>query len=418
MKTHFLYTKYTTVLLCSILLLYSCSKKKELGPSTNMELMLTASASNIDIGEIVIFEVATGDDVIGADIYIDNNKISGSTHTFEKAGTFQSVAKKIGYKDSKAVQIIVKPEGKKVASATFSKKNIADYPTTFDGYRYDRIAISDNYLYVIENKNKEFRRYSLILNQWEDLASGTSLYSGIGGYLVNHQGENNKNILVYLGGGQGELNIYYPPEYPDASLKGSWVSQGVLPADGLGERGAASDGENLYYIGNSRVDAYAWQIDRYNPKNDYWDEKVARLPKKLDRYTQAVFADSKMFVVGHNSESNKIFMTYDLQTTDWKMKPTPSGQDFTFFGSRNNTLLVHQGYLIYMGAKNTTSASLYVFDIEADQWLNPVDIGKDLFSKTTENGSLLLSSSGKMYAAGSKAGDFVLYEVNFSVTQQ
>src|SRR5690606_32584467 len=114
-----------------------------------------------------------------------------------------AVAKKEGYTDSKEVEITVKAEKKKVATATFTKMNTAAYPTTFIGNSYDHISIMNEHIYVMEDENEKFRRYSLSADLWEDLANGSSLYSGIAGYLTHHKGANNKDMLVYLGGGQG-----------------------------------------------------------------------------------------------------------------------------------------------------------------------------------------------------------------------
>lgn len=110
MKTQiFTYIKYAGMLLCSTLLFFSCSKEEGPGqepdPTEKSELVLTASATEIDTGDEVTFEVTSEDKAIDADIYIDNEKISGTSHTFDKAGTHQVVAKKEGYTDSEAIAI-------------------------------------------------------------------------------------------------------------------------------------------------------------------------------------------------------------------------------------------------------------------------------------------------------------------------
>lgn len=117
-KTHimksqiFTYIKYAGMLLCSTLLLFSCSKEEGPGqepdPTEKSELVLTASATEIDTGDEVTFEVIAEGKATDADIYIDNEKISGTSHTFDKAGTYQVVAKKEGYTDSESVQVTVK----------------------------------------------------------------------------------------------------------------------------------------------------------------------------------------------------------------------------------------------------------------------------------------------------------------------
>jgi len=169
-------------------------------------------------------------------------------------------------------------------------------------------------------------------------------------------------------------------------------------------------------MGNGRKEEYSRQIDRYNPNTDFWEVKAGNLPLKLDKETQAVASGNKLFVIGESTAIERVFMVYDLQSKQGEIKSVPTTTWFR--GNRNNTLLVYQNYLIYMVPANN-AMRLYVFDIEGDQWLEDhVEIKMDLFSKPMANGSLLLSSSGKLYAAGTKAGDFVLYNVDFKVVEK
>lgn len=108
MKTYLSsFIRYTGVLLCSMLLLFSCSKDDgaDTEPIVKTALVLTASATEIDKGDEVTFEVTAGGEAVVADIYIDKAKISGASHTFEEAGTYQVVAKKEGYTDSETIDI-------------------------------------------------------------------------------------------------------------------------------------------------------------------------------------------------------------------------------------------------------------------------------------------------------------------------
>lgn len=423
----FTYIKYAGLLLCSAILLFSCSKDDGGGnepdpvdpdPTDKTELVLTASATEIDKGDTVTFEITADGKPIEADIYIDDNKIADASHTFDTAGTFQAIAKKEGYTDSKAVAIKVAAEKVKVATATFTQKNITAYPATFPGSRYDQIGIMNEHIYVMDYDSKKFRRYSITSNQWEDLANENSLPNGISGYLTAHRGVDNKDILVYLGGSRGEINIYYPSEYPDATLKDSWGSQEVMPSDQDGERAAASDGEYIYFMGNSRAENYSRQIDRYVPAHDLWEESIGYLPEGIGWIPQTVFADNKLFVIGQNlANDGNVFFVYNLLTQTSTSKSVPS--DLQPSGICNNTMVIYEDYLIYMQPGGSSSVKLHVYDIKEEQWLeDAVSIEMNLFTKTSDNASLLLSSSGQLYAAGTKGGDFVFYEVDFKVTEQ
>src|SRR5690606_4815025 len=103
-KTFISYVSLAGVLLCSILLFFACSKNNGADPQKD-KLVLTASATEIDKGENVMFEVTANGKAIDADIYIDNTKISGTSYAFDKAGTYQIVAKKSGYADSEIIDL-------------------------------------------------------------------------------------------------------------------------------------------------------------------------------------------------------------------------------------------------------------------------------------------------------------------------
>ncbi|MBB4119839.1 hypothetical protein GGR32_002150 [Mesonia hippocampi] len=113
MKTQFTrYRRYAGMLLCSALLLFSCTKEdgsdQEPDPTEKSGLMLTASATEISMGDEVTFEVTLEGEATDADIYVDNEKISGTSYAFDETGSYQVMAKKEGYIDSDPVQIKVK----------------------------------------------------------------------------------------------------------------------------------------------------------------------------------------------------------------------------------------------------------------------------------------------------------------------
>lgn len=108
MKSQFYsYIQYTGVLLCSMLLFFSCTKEggAEPGPEEQSELVLTPSETEIDKGDTVTFEVTAGGEAVDAEIYINGNKISGVSHIFDEVGIHQVIAKKEGYTNSEAMEI-------------------------------------------------------------------------------------------------------------------------------------------------------------------------------------------------------------------------------------------------------------------------------------------------------------------------
>lgn len=104
--------KYSILLLCAILLTSACSKsegenKPDLLDPKDTQLILSASATDIDAGEEVTFTVTAGGENIDADIYINNQKIAGVKHIFQAAGDYEVVAKKDNYRESDKVVVAV-----------------------------------------------------------------------------------------------------------------------------------------------------------------------------------------------------------------------------------------------------------------------------------------------------------------------
>lgn len=98
-KTHIqTLIKLTGLLLLSAFLLFSCSKKNDAPPL--QQLVLEVSATDIDEGDEVIFTVTADGKDIDADIYVDDTKISGVKHTFDKTGVYSVSARKAGCTDS------------------------------------------------------------------------------------------------------------------------------------------------------------------------------------------------------------------------------------------------------------------------------------------------------------------------------
>lgn len=131
MNTRFSYLKYAGMALCSLLLLFACSKDD--GPGKEPEkgrLTLEATAVDIDEGDKVTFAVTADGKAIDADIYIDDTKINGTTYAFDKTGVYEVRARKEGYTQSDIQKIEVYRTNVYVAGLIWKgggTKNIATY---------------------------------------------------------------------------------------------------------------------------------------------------------------------------------------------------------------------------------------------------------------------------------------------------
>ncbi len=89
----------------------SCSGDDDSGKppvESETQLVLTASTTETTIGEEITFEVtANGEVVSDATILVDGAAISGYSHVFDTAGTYEVVAQKEGYTDSQPLNLEV-----------------------------------------------------------------------------------------------------------------------------------------------------------------------------------------------------------------------------------------------------------------------------------------------------------------------
>lgn len=99
------------LLLCSILLLFDCSKREtsDINPESadKPRLVLEVNASDITEGDEVEFIVKVDKTIVPADIYVDGKKIEGTSYTFVKEGIFKAIAKKKDHIDSQELSITV-----------------------------------------------------------------------------------------------------------------------------------------------------------------------------------------------------------------------------------------------------------------------------------------------------------------------
>src|SRR5690606_38400131 len=100
------------VLLRSTLLFFGCAKNSvpdeepvPVEPTENGQLVLTASATDIDENEEVTFAVTVEGKPVEADVYVNNQKINSDKHVFTNAGDYEVIAKKTTIKI--AIKLII-----------------------------------------------------------------------------------------------------------------------------------------------------------------------------------------------------------------------------------------------------------------------------------------------------------------------
>lgn len=96
-------------LVCSAIILFSCSKDDDPGtkPAEKKQLVLSASSTQIEKGSEVTFDATVDAQHVEATIFLNGNAIAGNTFTFPETGSYSAVAKSENYLDSSPLIITV-----------------------------------------------------------------------------------------------------------------------------------------------------------------------------------------------------------------------------------------------------------------------------------------------------------------------
>lgn len=258
------YLKYAGVLLCSTLLLFSCSKDDDSSIESDIldpveettQLILTASSKEIVQGDEITFTVTSNGKEIKADIYIDDIIISDTNYSFDEPGIFKAIAKKDNYINSKEVEIIVKE---------------ADYETNVYvvGWERGRSGEIAKYwkngatheLHFSANGNQSYG-YSIFVDNGDVFVGGSEY---VNQYKVNAVVWKNGEIETWLEGGTGGITYaayinsiyrYQGDLYAAGTRKNGYLNDDIHKALGVGvywKNGIAQEiGEEINnYSGNS-----------------------------------------------------------------------------------------------------------------------------------------------------------------------
>jgi hypothetical protein len=421
LKGHFISNvNLVGAVLFGVFLLNACSKSD--GPDEKIQqqqLVISTSSTDVMVGDEVTFSVTADGKAIDADIYIDNAKISGAKYTFDDVGTYQAIAKKANYEDSKPVTVIVKKPLQKVAKLTFNKVNAAPYTPAY-GIGPSRITMSTTHVYTFSSATEKFKRYSLADDKWEELNHDGQLdFAGIGGKMLYvEDGIAGKGTLFYL---SNKMHAYFPKEFGAPQYNNTWREAVVSDQYRSGERAGAVNGKYIYYVGNERRDEYAKSIDRYHPNADKW-ETPAQMPEIINE-AQATVYNNKMYILGMAKSASGVksraFYVFDTGQLTVEPLPLPLFLEKNSMAgsSRRQSLIAFNNYILFYDYYSHNN--LYVFDIAANQWLeNEIDFMRGGVFDDGRYINLMSPSSDKLYAAGTKGDDFILYELDFSVVEE
>lgn len=98
----------TAVLLVGIFLLYGCLKKGvHVDNSTDYQLVVIPSATEVNVGDTVNFDILLIGEIVEAELYIRGVKMPGHKYVFDKRGIYTVYAKREGVKNSDTIEVIV-----------------------------------------------------------------------------------------------------------------------------------------------------------------------------------------------------------------------------------------------------------------------------------------------------------------------
>lgn len=298
MKTFDITFRFAGVLLCTALLLFSCSKKGD-KPSAR-QLVLEASSADIDEGDEVTFTVTAGGETVDADIYVDNSQISGTKHKFTKSGVYSVTAKREGYFDSDAEEVKVHQVDVYVAGkATMAGVGAAVYWKNGTLKTLSKISAGSASARSIFVKNDDVYVAGYAHNGTNDVATfwkngvATDLSGGKHAYansiFVNHDD-------VYVAGEQAGVIYYWkngmPFKFTDKNSNSFAIKMDV-------------DNDVLYVAG------YEWNGSKFVAK--YWKNGTATdlSDGSQNSYARSIFIDNgDVYVAGFEDKGSKNVAKY------------------------------------------------------------------------------------------------------------
>lgn len=425
MKTRlYTYVSFGTlagIIVLTLGLIVSCSKSNPGAGTTTpdevteQKLVLTASSAEAIVGKEVTFTVKSGNTTVEADIFVGGTKIAGNTHKFKDIGTYSVIAMKEGYKASEKMEIkVVYPLSKKTAKLTFNKVNMAPYTPAF-GDRGGKACMNQRYIYVSNNTTYAFKRYDLKNNKWENLIPSEHLIDAGGqmGGLMVCVNEGLMSGTVFF---QNEMqHAYLPPEFGVPGRRNTWSSVPVDSWIAQRERGAVAYGKDIYYfgnrIGNSNSDSK--RIHRYSTDIHKW-EFVGELPVAASWGAQGAVFDKKIYILTpiYNAQDALEFHFFEFDPEAVTIRKIPSHPAMRYIFSKNNqSIAAYKDYILH-----TDGSTIFIYDVAEEQWLEKTIDHSDWFD-TAQFTALISPSTDKLYFAGTKNNNFILYELNMEVTK-
>ena len=278
----------TSFVLLAFGIFFSCSGDDDSGTppvGNETQLVLTASATETTTGEEIVFEVTVGGEAVSdATILVDGTAISGYSHVFETSGEYQVMAKKEGYKDSEAVEVLVKEELTRVKSYTANGQ-----VTTFS-YNADNYLSSYNYggsdirNVIYDAENKVIRNW-IFEYTYNNLGQVTAMTEDDGSSAINKQATfiyNNEGLVARS---YNQFSYASTGETTHFTREFEYDTDGRLVSFTEKESGQSTYRFLISYDGNGNIVQIKWQSSYDgSPYSDLYTYSWTYDDKKNPRY--------------------------------------------------------------------------------------------------------------------------------------
>ncbi|MDM1043418.1 hypothetical protein HX004_01850 [Myroides sp. 1354] len=327
MKKLLLFLFLTTLVTMNVACSSSDDKKEE--EEKALSLVSNADGKGIPEGTSVMFTVTTNEgekkvEVSGVAFYMDGKEI-GNPYVFEKAGTFNVVAKKNGFLDSNVVVIKVVEDDVVIEKETLTIAVIGGF-TDIEVEEEIRFEVKDEEGGLVENAEISLSDGTVIGYAWTPTAVGTYKikakkegYNASAEITVNVKAKSVKKLVLTLESNAEELYVNENFKLNVKDVDGEAVSDAVLYKDGVATTVTSVDGSFQMNIGTEGT--YVLKANLEGGESNNVTVKIRKRALGVENsflYKESTYnvTNSTLFFLGIESVENQYVAVWHLEARE------------------------------------------------------------------------------------------------------